>query len=244
VAKHGFRKYGFHGTSHQYVAQEAAKLLGVPFENLNAVSCHLGSGGASLCAIVNGRSIDNTMGYSPLQGLVMSTRSGDLDPAVALTLLVREGGNSAAVEGLLNRKCGVLGLSGMSADIRDVVARAADGATADIDQLSVAAQVYLWRIRKYLGAYLTLVGGAHCVIFTDTIGEKVPYVRWAVTAGLQCFGLDIDPEKNDAVKALPEDLSTPGSRVRILAVATNEEMAIARFSYGLLLQTQSERIAL
>jgi acetate kinase len=244
VAKHGFRKYGFHGTSHQYVAQEAAKLLGVPFENLNAISCHLGSGGASLCAIVNGRSIDNTMGYSPLQGLVMSTRSGDLDPAVALTLLVREGGNSAAVEGLLNRKCGVLGLSGMSADIRDVVARAADGATADIDQLSVAAQVYLWRIRKYLGAYLTLVGGAHCVIFTDTIGEKVPYVRWAVTAGLQCFGLDIDPEKNDAVKALPADLSTPGSRVRILAVATNEEMAIARFSYGLLLHSQSERIAL
>jgi acetate kinase len=244
VAKHGFRKYGFHGTSHQYVAQEAAKLLGVPFEKLNAVSCHLGSGGASLCAIVNGRSIDNTMGYSPLQGLVMSTRSGDLDPAVALTLLVREGGNSAAVEGLLNRKCGVLGLSGMSADIRDVVARAADGATADIDQLSVAAQVYLWRIRKYLGAYLTLVGGANCVIFTDTIGEKVPYVRWAVTAGLQCFGLDIDPEKNDALKALPADLSTPGSRVRILAVATNEEMAIARFSYGLLLHSQSERIAL
>ena len=229
---------------HQYVAQEAAKLLGVPFENLNAMSCHLGGGGASLCAIVNGRSIDNTMGYSPLQGLVMSTRSGDLDPAVALALLVREGGNSAAVEGLLNRKCGVLGLSGMSADIRDVVARAADGATADIDQLSVAAQVYLWRIRKYLGAYLTLVGGAHCVIFTDTIGEKVPYVRWAVTAGLQCFGLDIDPEKNDAVKALPADLSTPGSRVRILAVATNEEMAIARFSYGLLLHSQSERIAL
>jgi acetate kinase len=244
VAKHGFRKYGFHGTSHQYVAQEAAKLLGVPFENLNAVSCHLGSGGASLCAIVNGRSIDNTMGYSPLQGLVMSTRSGDLDPAVALTLLVREGGNSAAVEGLLNRKCGVLGLSGMSADIRDVVARAADGATADIDQLSVAAQVYLWRIRKYLGAYLTLVGGADCLIFTDTIGEKVPYVRWAVSAGLQCFGLDIDPEKNDAVKVLPADLSTPGSRVRILAVATNEEMAIARFSHGLLLHTQSERIAL
>jgi acetate kinase len=136
------------------------------------VSCHLGSGGASLCAIVNGRSIDNTMGYSPLQGLVMSTRSGDLDPAVALTLLVRAAGNSAAVESLLNRKSGVLGLSGMSADIRDVVARATDGAAEDIDQVTVASQVYLWRIRKYLGAYLTLVGRAHCVILTDTIGER------------------------------------------------------------------------
>jgi acetate kinase len=246
AAKHGFRKYGFHGTSHQYVAQEAAKLLGVHFENLNAVSCHLGSGGASLCAIVNGRSIDNTMGYSPLQGLVMSTRSGDLDPAVALTLLVREAGNGAAVESLLNRKSGVLGLSGMSADIRDVVARAADGAAEDIDQVTVASQVYLWRIRKYLGAYLTLVGGAHCVIFTDTIGERVPHVRWAVTAGLQCFGLEIDSAKNDAVRALPADLSQPSSRVRILAIATNEEMAIARFSYGLLscAGSKAERIAL
>ena len=244
VAKHGFRKYGFHGTSHQYVAQEAAKLLGVPFEKLHAVSCHLGSGGASLCAIVDGRSVDNTMGYSPLQGLMMSTRSGDLDPAVALTLLVRAAGDGAAVEGLLNRKSGVLGLSGMSADIRDVVARAADGGAADIDQLAVAAQVYLWRIRKYLGAYLTLVGRAHCVIFTDTIGEKMPHVRWAVTAGLQCFGLDIDPERNDAARVLPADLSTPSSRVRILAIATNEEMAIARFSYDLLARARAERIAL
>ena len=195
---------------------------------------------------MSGRSIDNTMGYSPLQGLMMSTRSGDLDPAVALTLLVRAAGNGAAVEGLLNRKSGVLGLSGMSADIRDVVARAADGGAADIDQLAVAAQVYLWRIRKYLGAYLTLVGRAHCAIFTDTIGERVPHVRWAVTAGLQCFGLDIDPGKNEAARTLPADLSTPSSRVRILAIATNEEVAIARFSYGLLAQADApaERIAL
>jgi acetate kinase len=110
--------------------------------------------------------------------------------------------------------------------------------------LTVASQVYLWRIRKYLGAYLTLVGGAHCVIFTDTIGERVPQVRWAVTAGLQCFGLDIDSEKNDAARALPADLSTPSSRVRILAIATNEEMAIARFSYDLLSSARAERIAL
>jgi acetate kinase len=242
AAKHGFRKYGFHGTSHQYVAQEAAKLLKIPFEKLNAVSAHLGSGGASLCAIINGRSVDNTMGYSPLQGLVMSTRSGDLDPAAALSLLVREAGNEKSVEALLNRQSGVLGLSGVSADIRDILGRLAkhDDGDDDHDVLTVAAQVYLWRIRKYLGAYLAVVGRADCVIFTDTIGEKVPYARWAVTSGLESFGLKIDSEKNNQVSSLPVDLSAPDGRVRILAIATNEEVAIARFSH-LLLSTSADR---
>jgi acetate kinase len=240
VAKYGFRKYGFHGTSHQYVAQEAAKLLKLPFHKLNAVSCHLGSGGASLCAIINGRSVDNTMGYSPLQGLVMSTRSGDLDPAAALSLLVREAGNEKSVEALLNRQSGVLGLSGVSADIRDVLGRLAKHDDAS-EALSVAAQVYLWRIRKYLGTYLAVVGRADCVIFTDTIGEKVPCARWAVTSGLECFGLTIDSERNNQVSALPVDLSTPESRVRILAIATNEEVAIARFSFSLLNASSARR---
>jgi acetate kinase len=231
----GFRKYGFHGTSHAYVAEEAARFLGMPLAELNAVSCHLGSGGASLCAIVGGKSMDNTMGYSPLQGLVMSTRSGDLDPAVALGLVARAQGDTRSVEGMLNRKSGLLGLSGVSADIRDLF----DGSNGD-PSLERAAQVYLWRIRKYLGAYLTLVGRAHCVIFTDTIGEKMPRVRWAVTAGLECFGLVLDAERNAANPALPADLAAPSSRVRILAIATNEEVAIARASYALL--TRQERL--
>jgi acetate kinase len=245
ATKHGFRKYGFHGTSHQYVAQEAAKLLNIPFANLNAVSCHLGSGGASLCAIVRGRSIDNTMGYSPLQGLVMSTRSGDLDPAAALSLLVRETGDEKSVEAVLNRQSGVLGLSGVSADIRDVLGRLAKHEDDTPDALALAAQVYFWRLRKYLGAYLAVVGRADCVIFTDTIGEKVPYARWAVTSGLESFGLKIDADKNSHVTSLPVDLSTPDSRVRILAIATNEEVAIARFSYLLLSapSARHERIA-
>jgi acetate kinase len=227
----GFRKYGFHGTSHHYVAQEAAKLLGLPSNELRAVSCHLGSGGASLCAIVNGKSVDNTMGYSPLQGLVMSTRSGDLDPAIALGLVARAQGDGRSVESLLNRKSGLLGLSGVSADIRDVLANAN---TSSDDTLNRAAQVYLWRIRKYLGAYLLVTERPHCIIFTDTIGEKLPYVRWAVTAGLDCFGVELDPHKNAAALPLPVDLATSASRVRILAIATNEEVAIARASYGLL----------
>ncbi len=228
---HGFRKYGFHGTSHQYVAQEAAKFLGIPMSELSAVSCHLGSGGASLCAIVNGRSVDNTMGYSPLQGLVMSTRSGDLDPAIALSLVARAQGDSHAVEGMLNRKSGLLGLTGVSADIRDLVT--GDG-TAQGEALSRAAQVYLWRIRKYLGAYLLVTGRPHCIIFTDTIGEKMPYVRWAVTAGLDNLGVVLDPLKNAEAPPLPVDLAAVKSRVRILAIATNEEVAIARASFALL----------
>jgi acetate kinase len=228
---HGYRKYGFHGTSHHFVAQEAAKLLGIPLAELRAVSCHLGSGGASLCAIVKGKSVDNTMGYSPLQGLVMSTRSGDLDPAIALGLVARAQGDSRAVESMLNRKSGLLGLSGVSADIRDVLARA-NGAGDEAQ--GRAAQIYLWRIRKYLGAYLLLTQRPHCIIFTDTIGEKLPYVRWAVTAGLDCFGVVLDPLKNASVTTLPADLAAPCSRVRVLAIATNEEVAIARASYGLL----------
>ncbi len=228
---HGFRKYGFHGTSHQYVAEEAAKFLGIPMSELCAVSCHLGSGGASLCAIVNGRSVDNTMGYSPLQGLVMSTRSGDLDPAIALSLVARAQGDGHAVENLLNRKSGLLGLTGVSADIRDLVK--SDGGVQS-DTLSRAAQVYLWRIRKYLGSYLVVTGRPHCIIFTDTIGEKIPSVRWAVTAGLNALGVVLDAKKNAEAKALPVDLSAPESRVRVLAIATNEEIAIARASYALL----------
>jgi acetate kinase len=227
----GYRKYGFHGTSHEYVAQEAAKFLGIPMSKLRAVSCHLGSGGASLCAIVNGKSVDNTMGYSPLQGLVMSTRSGDLDPAIALSMVARAHGDSQAVESTLNRKSGLLGLTGVSADIRDLLA---GGETTQGEPLSRAAQVYLWRIRKYLGAYLFLTERPHCIIFTDTIGEKMPYVRWAVTAGLDKLGVVMDPLKNAEASQLPVDLAAAHSRVRILAIATNEEVAIARASYALL----------
>ena len=234
---HGFRKYGFHGTSHQYVAQEAAELLGIPMPELRAVSCHLGSGGASLCAIVNGKSVDNTMGYSPLQGLVMSTRSGDLDPAIALGLVARAQGDSRAVESMLNRRSGLLGLSGVSADIRDLFAPA-DGAPDET--IGRAAQVYLWRIRKYLGAYLLVTERPHCIIFTDTIGEKLPAVRWAVTAGLEALGVVLDPVKNTAGLPLPVDLAAAASRVRILAIATNEEVAIARASFALL--TNVERL--
>jgi acetate kinase len=221
----GIRKYGFHGTSHQFVAEEAAKFLGKPFAELNAVSCHLGSGGSSLCAIVKGQSVDNTMGFSPLQGLVMSTRCGDLDPAVAMRLLAAAQGDTGAVEKLLNKKSGVLGLSGASADLRDVLAGKAGPSG---ERMDLTAQVVLWRLRKYLGAYLAVVGNPGAIIFTDTLGETVPAVRAHVCAGLEAFGVQIDPERNEHVTAYPSDVAADDSRVRLLVILTNEELAIAR----------------
>jgi acetate kinase len=232
-AELGIRKYGFHGTSHQYVMEEAASLLRKPIERFSAVSCHLGSGGASLCALVNGRSVDNTMGFSPLQGLVMSTRSGDLDPAVTMRLLAQSEGDSHKVVSLLNTRSGVLGLSGTTADIRDIIA--SNQGSSPSDRLAETEQVYLWRLRKYLGAYLVTVPRPEAVIFTDTIGETVPEVRWNLCTGMEVFGLHLDAELNSKVKTLPADVALKDSPVRILVIQTNEELAIARRTHAALL---------
>lgn len=231
----GIRKYGFHGTSHQFVVEEAARWLGRDLGSFNAVSCHLGSGGASLCAVVNGQSMDNTMGYCPLQGLVMSTRCGDLDPAITLKLMIEAWGSMEAVEDILNKSSGVLGLSGMSGDIRDVLAAVSKKSKHSL-RMNKTAQVYLWRIRKYLGAYLAVVGRPDAVIFTDTIGESVPLVRWSVCVDMEFFGLKIDEQRNSSVTGMPADVAADSSDVRILVVQTNEELAIARGSYCALLQ--------
>ena len=231
TAQLGLRKFGFHGTSHQFVVEEAARLLGRPLAKFNAVSCHLGSGGASLCAVAGGRSVDNTMGFSPLQGLVMSTRCGDLDPAVTMRLLHLHGGQAGPADRQLNNKSGVLGLSGVSADIRDVLGRLGDSGAAADPRMERTAQVYLWRIRKYLGAYLAVVGRADAIVFTDTIGETMPSVRWAVCSGLEAFGVRLDAARNENPGPLPADVAAADSRVRVLAIATNEELAIARRTY-------------
>ncbi len=232
-AEHGFRKYGFHGISHEYVTREAARFLKMPPSRLNAVSCHIGSGGASLCAVVRGRSVDNTMGYSPLQGLIMSTRCGDLDPAVTLRLLALSQGDRNAVEKLLNERSGVLGLSGKSADIRDIFS-IADAQSDPASRMGLTAQAYLWRLRKYLGAYLAVAGRADAILFTDTLGETSPLVRWAMCADLGAFGVRLDPERNRQAEELPVDVADPDSRVRVLVIRTNEELAIARYSFAVI----------
>ncbi len=232
----GIRKYGFHGISHQYVSEEAARFLNIEIEKFNGVSCHLGSGGASLCAIVNGKSVDNSMGFSPLQGLVMSTRSGDLDPAVILKMIAYSAGDFSKVSNILNKKSGVLGMSGTSSDIRDVINRASYDEKSDI-----TLDVYLWRIKKYLGAYLTAVGKADAIIFTDTIGESIPAVRESVCTNMEFFGLKMDAWKNGSLAGYPADVASPESKVRILVIKTNEELAIAKRAYHLLLSQDHTR---
>ncbi len=226
----GIRKYGFHGISHRYVTEVAADFLGIPAGNFNAVSCHLGSGGASLCAVVGGKSADNTMGFSPLQGLVMSTRCGDLDPAVVLRMIAYSEGDYSRVDKVLNKKSGVLGLSGVSSDIRDIIERAEN---TDDERARTTLDVYLSRIKKYLGAYLTLVGKTHALIFTDTIGETVPYVRELVCRNMDYFGIRVDKWKNRTIAGSPADISSSGSHVHVLVVRTNEEAAIARRTHEL-----------
>ncbi len=222
----GLRKYGFHGISHQYVTQRTAKYLGISNDSFNAVSCHLGSGGASLCAVRNGQSVDNTMGFSPLQGLIMSTRCGDVDPAVVLKLLSRYQCDTQRVEDLLNRESGVLGLSGQSSDIRDVL-HELDADDAHRDRLDDTLQSYMWRIRKYLGSYLTVAAPTNAIIFTDTVGEEVAEVRRAVCADLGACGIQLDHQKNEAPGSLPADIARDDSPVRVVVMPTNEELAIA-----------------
>jgi acetate kinase len=236
----GIRKYGFHGISHQFVSEEAAKYLNIPFENFNAISCHLGSGGASLCAIVAGKSVDNTMGFSPLQGLVMSTRCGDLDPSIILKMIAYSAGDFSKVNDILNKKSGVLGLSGLSSDIRDIILKTE---TSNDKRYKTTLELYFRRIKKYLGAYLTLVGSTgklDAIIFTDTIGELIPQVRKSVSENLEFFGVKLNEMKNNSVAEYPTDISEDGSKVRILVIKTNEESAIAKRSY--LLMCRQRRI--
>ena len=226
--KHKIRKYGFHGTSHRFVSQEAAKLLGKPFEKLKLVSCHLGNG-ASVCAILNGKSIDTSMGLTPLEGLAMGTRSGDLDPAVVAFAAEKEGLNLQGITDVLNKKSGVLGVSGVSSDFRDI-----EGAADAGNVRAVAAlEMYYYRVAKYVGQYAAAMNGIDAVIFTAGLGENSKRARAAICAYLGYLGVEVDTNKND-VRGKAVDFSKDGAKVRALTIPTNEELIIARDTKELL----------
>jgi acetate kinase len=212
--REGIRRYGFHGTSHAYIAQEAARRLGKPLERCNLITLHLGNG-ASACAIRHGRSIDTSMGLTPLEGLVMGTRSGDLDPQIPL-MLAQKGIDA---DTLLNRQSGLKGLCGDN-DLRRVVARAEAGDAAALRALAV----YVRRIRKYLGAYLLELGRIDALVFSAGVGEHSPKVRAMVCEGLEAFGIVVDPERNGRNAG---DIAAEGLHTRVLVIPTDEERAIA-----------------
>ncbi len=221
----GARRYGFHGTSHGYVARTAAEAMGSPLEDLRIITCHLGSG-ASVCAVEYGRSVETSMGMTPLEGLVMGTRCGDLDPGLILQLL-REGRDVDAVDSLLNRNSGLAGMTGTSGDMRDIEARAADGE----ERCRLALKVFAHRLRKYIGAYAATMGGVDAIVFTAGIGENSPGVRHRVAQRLEFLGARLDEDRNRDAEVGPVtpvvDISDPTARVRLLVVATDEARAIA-----------------
>lgn len=217
-AERGLRRYGFHGTSHDYVTREAARLLGRAREDLRLVSLHLGNG-ASGAAVDRGRVVDTSMGFTPLEGLLMGTRSGDVDPGLVLHLL-REGMRPDELDDLLNRRSGLAGMSGVSNDVRDVRAAAEQGS----EGARAALEVYAYRVRKLIGAYAAAMGGVDGVVFTAGVGENDDRMRGTVLASLGFLGIEVDEEANAAGRAI---VSADGSRVAVLVVHTDEEIMIA-----------------
>ena len=207
------RRYGFHGISHRYVSNR----VGVA----KVITCHLGNG-ASVCAVDNGRSVDTSMGFTPLEGLLMGTRSGDVDPSVILALLAEEGASAHSIEELLNRQSGLLGLSGLSQDMRTLLAQRASGS----GRAAMAIEVFTYRIRKYIGAYWAVLNGADALVFTGGIGENAAAVRAEACAGLETFGIEIDPEGNALTVGMEGTIHR--GRVPVWVIPANEELLIAR----------------
>ena len=217
------RKYGAHGTSHQYVAKEAAKVLGKPLEDLKLITCHIGNG-ASITAVKGGQSVDTSMGFTPLGGVMMGTRTGDIDPAIIPYLMehTEDLNTPEDINRILNRESGLLGVSEKSSDMRDIHAamRAGDA------KAQLANDIFVDRIQKYIGQYLAVLNGADAIIFTAGIGENSVTIRRLVIEGISWFGCELDPEKN--VFGNYGDISMPDSKVRVLVIPTDEELVIAR----------------
>ena len=215
------RRYGFHGTSHKYVSQRAAAMLGKPIEELKLISCHLGNG-SSITAIDGGKSVDTSMGFTPLAGLPMGTRSGDLDAGILEYLMNKHGYNIDEMLNVLNKKSGVLGISGVSSDFRDLESAAPQGN----QRAQLALDVFHYSVKKYIGAYAAAMGGVDAIIFTAGVGENGPDTRAEAVAGLEYMGVKLDPEKNNT-RGKEVDIATDDSKVRILVIPTNEELMIA-----------------
>lgn len=220
--KYKIRRYGFHGTSHKYVASRAASMLGKPIHELKLVSCHLGNG-ASVCAVLNGKCVDTSMGLTPLEGLIMGTRAGDMDPAAVTFVMEKEGLSPAAMEDLLNKASGVLGISGVSSDFRDLEKESSEGH----ERAALALRMYAYRVAKYVGAYAAAMSGVDAVIFTAGVGENDMHMRKQICEYLGFLGIGIDDDKNSR-RGIEIDVSVCDAKVRTLVIPTNEELTIAR----------------
>ncbi len=220
--KHRIRRYGFHGTSHRYVSQRAADMLGKDIKDLKIISCHLGNG-ASVAAIEGGKSVATSMGFTPLEGLVMGTRCGDIDPAIVTFIMEKENLSMSEVSDMLNKKSGVLGISGVSSDFRDIEEAAAAGNVRAI----LALETFDDRVKQYIAAYAAAMGGVDVIIFTAGLGENSALNRKSICEGMEWMGVSVSDERNN-VRGKDAVISTDDSKVKVLVVPTNEELMIAR----------------
>jgi len=220
--KYRIRRYGFHGTSHKYVAERAAAMLGKPVEELKIITCHLGNG-ASITAVKNGISVDTSMGFTPLEGLAMGTRSGNIDAAIIKFLMEKENISIAKADEILNKKSGVLGISGVSSDFRDIE----EAANKGNERAQLALDVYVHYVKKYIGAYAAVMNGVDAIVFTAGLGENSASMRSSICKDMSYLGVELDEAKNN-VRGKETDVSKDGSKVRVLLIPTNEELMIAR----------------
>lgn len=220
--KYKVRRYGFHGTSHQYVANRAAEFLGKDIKDLKIIVCHLGNG-ASVCAVNGGKSVDTSMGLTPLEGVIMGTRSGDIDPAIIEFLAAKENLSVEAMISVLNKKSGVLGLSQLSSDFRDLEKAKNEGN----EQVATTLDVYVYRVAKYIGSYAAAMNGVDAVVFTAGLGENDKVIRKEICSYLGYLGVEVDDEKNNC-RGIDRDFSKDGAKVKSLVIPTNEELMIAK----------------
>lgn len=220
--KYGVRRYGFHGTSHRYVSRRACEFLGLDYENTKIITAHIGGGG-SITAIKNGKSIDTSMGLTPVEGLMMGTRCGDVDLGAMTFLMEKENLDAAAVNALINKKSGVMGVSGVSSDMRDIEAAIAEGN----ERAKLALDMFEYRLLKYIGAYTAALNGVDVLVFTGGIGENQKQTRDYICRGLEYLGVKYDAELNARSRGEEIELSTPDSKVRVVVIPTDEELTIA-----------------
>ena len=227
--KYRVRKYGFHGTSHHYVARKGAELAGLDYEKSKIVTCHIGNG-ASVTAVLDGKSYDTSMGFTPVDGLIMGTRCGSTDPGALIYIAEKEGLNLDRLSGMINKESGLYGITGVSSDMRDIHAAANRGD----ERAKLALAMFVARIKKFIGQYAALMGGADLIVFTGGVGENDYLVREWVCEGMEYMGILFDKEANDGVRARDIIISTPDSKVKVAAVTTNEELVIASDTFRLL----------
>ena len=226
--KYGIRRYGFHGTSHYYVSHRAAEILGKNIKSLNIITCHLGNG-SSIAAVKGGISIDTSMGFTPLEGLIMGTRSGDIDPGIIYTIASRENLDRDHINTFLNKKCGIQGISGLSSDMREIDTEARNGNY----QAQLALKVLAYRLKKYIAAYFGVMNGADAIVFTGGIGENSDVIRRLSLSNMDTLGIKLDDSKNNRTRSSETIISADDSTVSIMVIPTNEELVIA---------TETERV--